>query len=53
MIQFGPFALLKGMVTGILPRRVVVRITVKKRAILLELDRDMVALDVATRKRAH
>ena len=52
-IQFGPFALLKGMVTATLPRRVVVRITVKKRPILLELDRDMVALDVATRKRAH
>jgi hypothetical protein len=52
-IQFGPFAKLKGMVTATLPTRVVVRITVKKRAILLELDRDMVALSEVTRKRTH
>jgi transcription antitermination factor NusG len=49
-IQFGPFALFKGMVTATLPRRVVVRITLKKRAILVELDRDMVASYVAARK---
>jgi transcription antitermination factor NusG len=52
-IQFGPFAKFKGMVIATLPTRVVVRITIKKRAILVELDRDMVALAEVTRKRAH
>jgi transcription antitermination factor NusG len=52
-IQFGPFASFTGMVIAKLPRRLVVRITVKKRAILVELDRDMVAPAEVTRKRAH
>jgi transcription antitermination factor NusG len=52
-IQFGPFANFAGRVTETLPRRVVVRITLKKRAILVELDRNMVALAEVTRKRAH
>jgi hypothetical protein len=52
-IQFGPFVNFKGMVTATLPRRVVVRISIKDRAILVELDRDMVALAEVSRKRAH
>jgi len=52
-IQFGPFASLKGMVIATLPTRVVVRITLKRRAILVELDRDMVVLSEPTRKRTH
>jgi len=52
-IQFGPFAKVKGTVTATLPTRVVVRIVIKKRAILVELGRDMVALAEANRKRAH
>jgi transcription antitermination factor NusG len=52
-IQFGPFANFIGRVAETLARRVVVRITVRKRAILVELDRDMVAVAEVTRKRAH
>ncbi len=52
-IQFGPFAKFKGIVISTPPRRVVVRITIKKRAILVELDREMVELTKVTRKRVH
>jgi hypothetical protein len=52
-IQFGPFAKVKGTVTATLPTRVVVRIMIKKRAILVELGRDMVALAEVNRRRAH
>jgi hypothetical protein len=52
-IQFGPFINFKGTVIATPPRRVVVRIRIKKRVILVEIDRDMLALAEVSRKRTH
>jgi transcription antitermination factor NusG len=45
-IRFGPFAGLDGVVISATPQRTIVRVTLRSRPVLVELDPDMIRVPV-------